>query len=131
MDKVLFDKVQSDYPELRFMKGRKFLYRPPKTIIVGPDEPNDSLLLLHEVGHALCGHHNFHTQIERLRMEREAWEKAKEICGRYGVVYDETAAEQELDTYREYLDKKSRCPKCGLTRFQDASGKYYCPACDL
>ena len=131
MDKVILDRVQHDYPELRFVRGKKFLYRPPRTTVIGPSEPNDSLLLLHEIGHALCGHHNFSTQIERMRCEREAWEKAKELCGRYGIKYDEAAVERELDTYRDYVDKKSRCPKCGLTRFQEASGKYYCPKCDL
>ena len=64
-------------------------------------------------------------------MEREAWEKARELCSLYGVSYDEEVAENELDTYRDYLDKKSRCPNCGLTRFQTPDGSFHCPMCEL
>lgn len=63
-------------------------------------------------------------------MEREAWEKARELCERYGVEYDEEVVEAELDSYREWLHKRSRCPKCGLTRYQGGDGKYRCPECE-
>lgn len=119
-----------DFPDFCFVQGRKFAFRPPKTIVFGPEEPNSSLLLLHELGHALCGHHDFKTGIQRLKMEREAWEKARELCPLYGVFYDEEVVEAELDTYRDWLDKKSRCPHCGLTRFQSPDGVYHCPRCE-
>ena len=130
MDMVLVDKLRSDYPELRFREGRKFLFKPPKTIVLGPEKPAD-LLLLHEVGHYLCGHVSFYTVPERLKCEREAWDKARELCETYGVFYDEEIVEQELDSYRDWLDKKSRCPSCGLTRFQTPDGAFHCPKCDL
>ncbi len=63
-------------------------------------------------------------------MEREAWEKARELCQTYGVYYDEEVVERELNTYREWLDKKSRCPICGLARFQTPNGKFHCPRCE-
>ncbi|MBR0488513.1 hypothetical protein IJJ39_02475 [Candidatus Saccharibacteria bacterium] len=131
MDKVLFDRIRNDYPEIRFRKGVKFLFRPPKTIVLGPEEENDSLVLAHELGHYLCGHQDFKTEIERLKCERQAWEKARELCEKYGIIYDEKIVEAEIDTYRDWLDKKSRCPKCGLTRFQTREGKWCCPQCDL
>lgn len=126
----LLDRLQADYPTLHFRKGKKFAFRPPRTIIIGPDESCDSLLLLHEVGHALLGHREFNMDIERLKMEREAWEKAKELCMKYDLKYDREIAERELDTYREWLDQKSRCPYCGLTRFQTPDRQYHCPRCD-
>lgn len=129
--KVQFlDKLRVDFPELKFILGKKFAFRPPKTVVVGPEEANDSLLLMHELGHALCHHRNFGTDAERIKMEREAWEKARELCVAYEVSYDEETVEAELDTYRDWLDKKSRCPSCGLTRFQAPDGTYHCPQCE-
>lgn len=90
-----------------------------------------NLQLLHEVGHALLGHCEYGVDLERLKMERAAWEKARELCGRYGVEYDEEAVEGALDTYRDWLHRRSRCAKCGLTRFQGADGRYRCPGCDF
>ena len=125
----LVDKLKVDYPDFCFRKGRKFAFRPPRTIVIGPKEPHDSLLLLHEVGHAILGHQDFRTDARRIKMEREAWEKARELCVKYGVLYDEEVVECELDTYRDWLDKKSRCPSCRLTRFQTPDGEYHCPHC--
>lgn len=130
MNSAFLDKIETDFPELCFKKGKKFAFRPPKTIVIGPEEPNDSLLLLHELGHALCHHCDFNTNTKRLKMEREAWEKARELCPLYEVLYDEEVVEGELDSYRDWLDKKSRCPSCGLTRFQTSDGSYHCPRCE-
>lgn len=162
--------VRRDYPELKLRAGRRFKYRPPRTIyyeqICGEEaeeatkaqkkleqncdetyvEPFESaktsceanmeleqeyiLQLLHEVGHALSKHNNYVADVERLKMEREAWEKARELCDKYGAVYDEGLVEVELDTYRDWLDKRSRCEKCGLTRYQTKNGSYHCPKCE-
>ena len=130
MDLRFLDKVKTDFPDLRFRKGRKFAFRPPRTIVVGPDEPRAELLLLHELGHATLEHRDFETDVERLRMEMEAWEKARELASRYGVEYDEELVQMELDTYRDWLHQKSRCPKCGLTRFETPGGQYHCPRCE-
>ena len=131
MDARFLEKVKGDFPEFLFRDGKKFAFRPPRTIVVGPEETNDRLLLLHELGHAVSSHRFFGTDAERVKMEREAWEKARGFCDKYGVSYDEEIVERELDTYRDYLDKKSRCPKCGLTRFQTPDSVYHCPRCDI
>lgn len=126
----LLDRLKRDYPEFRFVSGKKFAFRPPKTIVIGPDEESTALLLLHEVAHAVCGHVSFKTDIERLKMESEAWEKARELASQYGIEINEDSIQDELDTYREWLHKKSRCPVCGLTRFQTPDGQYHCPQCN-
>lgn len=130
-NKNLIKRIKDDYPEYTFKIGKKFSFRPPRTICLGPDEssPFTELLILHEVAHAVLGHRNFRTDIERLRMEVAAWEKARELATEYGVDFDEELAQNELDSYRDWLHKKSRCPSCGLTRFQDADG-YHCPRCE-
>ena len=126
------EQLEDDFPGLVFRAGKKFMFRPPKTIVF-EQQKNDErskLLILHEVGHALLEHKNFNTDIERVKMERDAWEKAKELCERYNVFYDEELVEAELDTYRDWLHRKSRCPQCGLTRYQGEDGRYICPKCD-
>ncbi len=88
------------------------------------------LQLLHEVGHAVLKHRDFRTDVERLKMERAAWEKARALAERYGVEYDEEFVEAEMDTYRDWLYKRSKCPQCGATRYQNTRGEYHCPLCE-
>lgn len=141
---VLLEKLKIDFSEFKFVEGRKFAFRPPRTIVIEPketsikkagteDEVNTEaakLLLLHEVGHAALGHRNFRTDVERLRMELAAWEKARELATHYGLDFDNGLMEAELDSYRDWLHRKSCCPKCGLTRYQTPDGSYHCPRCE-
>jgi len=126
----LLERLKTDFPEFTFREGRKFAFRPPKTIVLGPPEPFSELLTLHEVSHAVLKHKTFKIDVERLKMESDAWEKAKELANTYGVTIDEDLIQNELDTYRDWLHQKSRCPKCGLTRFQTPDGTYHCPKCE-
>ncbi len=130
MDVTFLAKVKADYPFLRIIPGGRFVFRPPKTIVYDKNSFN-SLLFLHEVGHALSQRYDFKTEVERLRIEVMAWEKARELCRKYGVYIDEDLIETELDTYRDYLHQKSRCPRCGLTRFQTSDKIFHCPRCDI
>ncbi len=129
-------RMKEMYPFLNFREGEKFAFRPERTIIYEPmagwDEQNNyQLCFLHEIGHAILKHWDFKTDPERLKMERAAWEKARELALGLGVEYDEDLVEERLDSYRNWLHRRSSCPKCGLTRFQTAQGAYVCPQCDL
>ncbi len=126
----LLERLKTDFPEFTFREGRKFAFRPLKTIVLGPPESFSELLTLHEVSHAVLKHKTFKMDVERLKMESDAWEKAKELANTYGVTIDEDLIQSELDTYRDWLHQKSRCPKCGLTRFQTSDGAYHCPRCE-
>lgn len=88
------------------------------------------MLLLHELSHAILGHYSFNVDIERMKMESNAWEKAKELAKNYNIEMDDEFIQTELDTYRDWLHKKSRCPNCGLTRFQTPDSQYHCPRCE-
>ena len=81
-------------------------------------------------GHALSGHREFRTDPERLVMEREAWERARELAATYNIRYDEEFVEGALDTYRDWLHQRSACPECGLTRYQTVDGRWHCPLCE-
>ncbi len=125
-----FERVKGDYPEFAFKFDQKFAFVPPRRIKIGPPEEGAELLFLHEVGHAILGHRTFGTEVERLKMEVAAWEKARELTNLYGVEFDEEKMQEELDTYRDYLHAKSRCPRCGLTRYVTPDGEFHCPRCE-
>lgn len=127
---LFLEQLTSDHQEFRFVVGKKFAFRPPKTVVIGPKEPFWQLLALHEVSHAICKHKSFRMDVERLKMENQAWEKARELAKRYRIEVDEDLIQDELDTYRDWLHQKSRCPKCGLTRFQTPDSLYHCPRCE-
>ncbi len=126
----LVERARGDFAELRFVAGRKFAFRPPRTVVIGPEEPNDSLLFLHELGHVVSGHYAYRTDVARLRIEAEAWAAARKLAAEYEVEWDEDFAQEQLDSYRDWLHRKSRCPRCGLTRYQTPDGVYHCPKCE-
>ncbi|MBR6965099.1 hypothetical protein IKH83_02175 [Candidatus Saccharibacteria bacterium] len=130
MPNSLLKTLENAYPEFNFKPGKRFLFRPPKTIFFVADHPDLDSLLLHELGHASLGHFSFDTDIERLKMERAAWEKAGEIAAKLNIKLNNDLVETELDTYRDWLHQKSRCKKCGLTRYQTKDGIYHCPHCE-
>ncbi len=130
MSITLLEKLKDTYVEFNFRPADRFLFRPPKTIYYIEDAEDFDSLLLHELGHAILGHKTFKTDIERLKMERSAWEKASEIAKNLKITINQDLIELELDTYRDWLHQKSKCKKCGLTRYQTPDGKYHCPQCN-
>lgn len=127
-----------EYPQFTFKPSKRFTFRPPKTILLGAPQPFYPLLALHELGHALCQHSNYHTHIERLKIESEAWQMAKNLYDShpewgktFDFAFDQSFVEDQLDTYRNWLHQKSTCPHCHLSRYQTPDGQYHCPHCDL
>lgn len=127
----LLKSLEKTYPELRFKPGKRFSFRAPKTITYVEGEENFNLLLLHELGHALIKKFDFKTDVERLKIESDAWAEAKSQASLFKIPFDEEFAESELDSYRNWLHKKSLCKTCGLTRYQTPDGVYHCPHCEL
>ena len=130
MDETFLERLKADFPEFKFTNGAKFAFRPPKTIVLGPLEPFSELLTLHEASHAILKHKTFKMDVERLKMESAAWEKARELALKYNIEISEDLIQDELDTYRDWLHAKSKCKKCGLTCYQTPDGVYHCPRCE-
>lgn len=124
-----YSRIFAAFPDFSYKTGKKFAFRPPRTIILGPPEPRSELLLLHELSHALLGHKSFRTDVERLRIESAAWEKAKSLAKELNIPYSDDFAQSRLDSYRDWLHKKSLCKICHLTRYQTPDGVYHCPHC--
>lgn len=130
MSNPLLETLKNTYVEFNFRPSKRFSFRPPKTIYFVQDDENFDSLILHELGHALLGHRDFKTDIERLKMERAAWEKGREVAKNLKITLNEELIETELDSYRDWLHQRSKCYKCGLTRYQTPDGKYHCPKCE-
>lgn len=144
--------LQQEFPQFTFKSAQRFSFHPPKTIKYHENEPVSpayfALLTLHELGHALSKHKDYKTSVERIKIESEAWQRAKTVLLQHlenapqnlseaqnwraiipDLTWDEDFAEAQLDTYRDWLHTKSTCPTCGLTRYE-ANGKWHCPLCD-
>lgn len=126
----LLDIIKETYPTFTFKAGPRFSFRPPKTIFYEPENPDFNSLLLHELGHAILKHFTFTTDIDRLKKERAAWDKATAIAQDLNYSISPDFIENQLDSYRDWLHTKSICKKCGLSRYQTKDGVYHCPYCD-
>lgn len=130
MTASLIEKLKNEYPNFLFKVGKKFAFKPPRTIFYNDADDMFEPLILHEIAHAILNHTDYKMDVERLKMENEAWEKAKELSVKYNVQIDENLIQEKLDSYRDWLFNKSKCKKCGLTRYQTPDGKYHCPNCN-
>ncbi|MBR2587136.1 hypothetical protein IKE71_02045 [Candidatus Saccharibacteria bacterium] len=126
---AFLETLKSDHPDLSFKPGRKFLFRPKRSITYLEANENFRLLLLHELAHALLGHFTFNRSLERLQIERDAWEKTRELCELYNVPFDEELAEAELNTYRDWVHQKTLCKTCGLSCLEVSKESLFCPFC--
>lgn len=124
-------KLRQDYPAFRFVRGRQAVWSArTRQISYGSDESTPSLWsLLHELGHALLNHDNYESDADLLSKEVAAWEKAKQLAQRYGLVIEEDHIQRCLDTYRDWLYKRSSCPECGSHGIQRSEQLYSCLNC--
>lgn len=124
----LLTRLRADYPNLEFLAGERFLFHPPATIYYEVNS-DDYLSLLHELGHALIDKTDYNQDVELLQIESAAWAKAKELCAKYHLTFDESYAESRLDSYRDLLHYNSLCPNCSLNGYEDEHQTYHCPLC--
>lgn len=125
-------QLRQDYPKYKFKSGHEDFWSPRSaTITYNPDRPLIKLQygVLHELSHALLDHVNFTSDFELLKMEAEAWHKAAEIGKNYGVDISDDHIQDCLDTYRDWLHRRSRCPKCGMHVLQASNTSYKCFNC--
>jgi len=125
----LLKRLASDFPALNFKASKRFSYR-KDTITFIPTSDGAPLLLLHELAHAVLSHSATPKIIDRLAVERDAWEYVKNVLApKYRIAYDEDFAHKHLVTYQNYLHKKSLCPKCRQPRLETKPGKWHCSYC--
>lgn len=122
------------FPELRFELGSALMWNPSNSSITYPAVDTIDVVygLVHEIAHAKLGHDSFIHDIKLLKMERDAWNQAREIAGsEFGLKIDTDYIEDCLDSYRDWLYKRSLCPQCHLSGFQVNNHEYSCPHCQI
>lgn len=115
---------------LTLQKGELFSWNHSACAITyNPHNKNAESYLLHEFSHALLGHKEYSKDIELLKMERAAWDKALALAGTFNVKIDNQLIESSLDTYRDWLHDRSICPACAATGIEINKQHYECIAC--
>lgn len=129
----LLDSLQSAFPSLRFTPGATFYWSPESREVfykATPADTNQTWSLLHETGHGLLEHQTYQTDVELLKMEVAAWDKARELAAQFGISIDEEHIEDCLDTYRDWLHARSICPSCTTKCLQQSDmHSYKCHNC--
>jgi hypothetical protein len=86
--------------------------------------------VLHELAHAILDHSDYHGDFELLKLESDAWELAAKIGQSYNILIDDEHIQNCLDTYRDWLHRRSACPSCGTHVLQQDSAQYHCFNCN-
>lgn len=128
----LLKELRRDHPGLRFTEGRAFYWSPQTRQVFYTLNRSQTGLwsILHETAHALLEHTRYSLDFELLQMEVAAWEHAKKLAEKYSITIDEDHVQDCLDSYRDWLYKRSICPSCGNKSVQhDQELRYICFNC--
>lgn len=127
----LIDQLIQDYPQFNFQNASAYRWSPQSRTIYYCDDQSQigQLTLLHELGHAIAGHADYHKDIELIACEREAWLYASQLAGRYKIKLSDEIIQSHLDSYREWLHARSRCPTCLSAGIQHRDLTYHCVLC--
>lgn len=124
----LLAELRAKYPRLKFTPGEQFCWSPETGEVIynqNASGNHSKWSLLHETGHALLGHKNYHADFELIRMEMAAWRRAKELAADLKLEISEDHIQDCLDTYRDWLHKRSICPSCNNKCLQEADFEHY------
>lgn len=124
----MLEQLQARFPDLQFVANGRFCWS-PQTHEIGYDQDRHDQTadwsLLHETGHALLDHTQYLADFELLRLEMAAWAKARELAVDFGIHIDENHIQDCLDTYRDWLYKRSICPHCSTRALQENDYAHY------
>ncbi len=136
----VIDDIKRLYPEVQFKLSNTFYWSPNDQTVYYCNDDNDQeslWALLHETGHGILGHKQYFSDLELVLLEVVAWEKAKELASQLfaqnaksaSVEIDEEHIQDCLDSYRDWLHKRSLCPDCHLSSIQIDEHTYACVFC--
>lgn len=122
--------LKSEFPSISFVPGNIFAWSHIRKQVEYIADSSDTASLLHELSHALLGHKTYRRDIELLGYERDAWAHAIALGPKYKIKIEEETIQNALDTYRDWLHARSKCPICSASGMQTAPSTYTCPACN-
>lgn len=129
---ALVDHFKRTYPNINFVQGKSFLWSPKEKTVFYSSKTSDVRLvwsLVHEVSHAILGHTTYESDFELLKIEAEAWDKAKQLGKQYELNISDDYVQDCIDTYRDWLYTRSSCPSCSNTSQQENPVTYKCFNC--
>ncbi|HEY8999402.1 MAG TPA: hypothetical protein VIM53_03710 [Candidatus Saccharimonadales bacterium] len=129
---TLIDKLRTDFPKFHFVAADIPQWSASLATISYRNADDDSAAwgLLHELGHAQLGHNDYGNDIELLKQEVAAWERAYELAAVYDIAIDDAYVERCLDSYRDWLHHRSECPACGAHGLESLQNTYSCLNCN-
>ncbi len=126
-------QIADDYPQFNFRSADIFYWSPKNGCVCYIEDQLFDLdgifQLLHELGHALLGHRYFNSSIHLLKIEAEAWQKATIVAKNYDLVIPQNTIESSLDSYRDWLHRRSVCPECESISVESDTNHYHCFTC--
>lgn len=125
---ALLEQLRADFPQVQFVAGTRFYWSPAKQQVYYTYTTNGAptiFSLLHETGHALLEHRRYTLDFELLELEAAAWQRARALGKTYGITIDEDHIQDCLDTYRDWLYRRSICPSCTSKALQQDDGRRY------
>lgn len=126
----ILKKLRGDYPQFRFVKSASFYWSSSdNTIFYADSKKTNTILLLHELSHAILSHNNYDQDIQLIAMERQAWDNTKELAKKYKIEVSDDTIQSNLDSYRDWLHSRSTCPKCKSNGLQIDTKTYECLEC--
>lgn len=130
---ALLERLIAEYPDVNFVEGPSFYWSPAtrQVFYASGDllNPTREYSLLHELSHALLNHNSYGSDYELLLMEMAAWEYAKKLSKEYIVNIDDDHVQDCLDSYRDWLYRRSICSRCGTKSLQSGKNVYKCFNC--
>jgi hypothetical protein len=128
----MIEKLRLKYPAIQFIPSERYSFISHKntiTYIKSDDNIIGQHSLLHEVAHAILEHNNYKNDINLLKIERDAWTLTKRLLKEHRIDIDKEHIEDCLDTYRDWIYKRSVCPRCSHVGFQTSKTSYDCVFC--
>ena len=121
--------LSAAYPHLNFVAGTAFYWSPETKEVYYDDtkhtEPSSIWSLLHETSHGLLEHTTYSADLELLHLEVAAWDHALVLAKTFNIEISDDYVQDCLDTYRDWLYRRSLCPGCGAQCLQSATSNFY------
>lgn len=129
----VLDSLRLRAPNISYKSGTTFSWSPSeKTVYYKANALLDDVgtwAIIHETAHALLDHCHYNNDFDLLKIEVAAWKKAQEIASQLNITIQTDHIEDCLDTYRDWLHRRSTCPTCGTVSLQRDPHLYQCHNC--
>jgi len=129
----LLPTVKKDFPDLKFVAGEDFHWSPKDHIIYYASHQKVAnhgvWALLHEIAHAQLDHQSYSNDFDLIKIENKAWQQAAKLANKYGITINKEHIQDCLDTYRDWLHSRAKCPNCHVVSVQRDDKLYQCFNC--